>query len=59
MAEYRIRTLVRRIDRYEIARRDLLARGIDPFDDAGRQRRLRALRRWITEDTAALRGLLG
>lgn len=59
LAEFRIRTLVRRIDRYETDRRNLLVRGIDPFDDAARQRRLRALRRWINEDNAALRGLLG
>lgn len=59
LIEFRIRALARRLEKYELHQRDIKA-GIGPYlDDEERQRRLRALRRWIKLDTASLRSLLG
>ena len=57
-AEFRIRGIVRRIDRYEVELREVKT-GTGYFDDDERRARLRALRRWIRNDTAQLRALLG
>ena len=57
VAEFQIRALVRRIERYELEQRELKA---DRWPcDEDRQHRLRALRRWIRADTAKLRAILG
>lgn len=66
MAEFQIRGLVRRIDSAEMEIRELspgghLTRiGTRGYHDATeRAQRLRALRRWLAEDQAKLRALLG
>lgn len=57
LAELQIRTLSRRIDAYRIEQRELKYRGPEYFDDE-REKRLRALRRWIRTDEERLRLLL-
>ena len=58
MAEFRIRGLVRRLDKSEVELRALKVGG-GFLDDDDRRRRMRALRRWIALDTARLRAFLG
>lgn len=58
LVEYEIRRLDRRIAGYELELRGLRYDGPDDFDDTERQKRMRALRRWITEDEARLLALL-
>lgn len=61
LAEFRIRSLVRRIDRTEDELREVLAKcGRGQYLDATeRTARARRLRRWLTEDEARLAALLG
>lgn len=59
LVEYEIRRLDRRIAAYELELRGLRYDGPDDFDDTERQKRMRALRRWVTEDEARLLTLLG
>ena len=58
MAEFAIRGLVRRLDKAEIELRELKAES-GLYDDDERRQRVRALRRWIKQDSAKLRALLG
>ena len=58
IAEYQIRALVRRLDKSEIELRSLKVDG-GFYSDEDRRKRMAALRRWIKEDTAKLRSLLG
>jgi hypothetical protein len=61
IAEFKIRALVRRIESQEIELREISVRDstLDEYDLAQRRTRRRALRRWLEEDRAALRELLG
>lgn len=59
LVEYETRRLDRRIAAYELELRGLRYDGPDDFDDTERQKRMRALRRWIVDDEARLRVLLG
>src|SRR5687768_12211827 len=61
MAEFRIRGLVKRIEKAELEIRELNARyGRFEYADADERRsRLREMRRWLAEDQARLRALLG
>jgi hypothetical protein len=58
LVEYEVRRLDRRIADYELEQRGLKFDGPD-HDDRDRQRRMRALRRWIRADRERLRALLG
>ena len=58
MAEFAIRGLVRRLDKYEVELRETKAENTD-FQDWERSRRMRQLRTWIKTDRAKLRALLG
>jgi hypothetical protein len=57
-AEYKLRSLSRRIDKLEIELRELKA-GDGYYDDDERRLRIRSVRRWIKQDSAELRALLG
>lgn len=57
-AEFQIRTIVRRLDKLEIELRELKA-GNGYYDDDERGNRMRNVRRWIKQDSAKLRALLG
>jgi len=59
VAEFQIRNLARRVERYELEQREVKAGNHAYYDDSERQRRLRALRRWIKTDNAKLRAILG
>jgi hypothetical protein len=61
MAEFQIRGLVRRIDRAEIEVRELTekVRDREDYDRIHWLRRLRVVRRWLADDQAKLRALLG
>ena len=62
IAEYRIRALVRRIDRIELEIRELKAGDLGALsfmDDDERRQALRLKRRWLAEDQSALRAMLG
>lgn len=58
MAEFAIRGLVRRLDKYEIEQREIKAANT-AFNDWERSRRMRQLRTWIKKDRAKLQALLG
>jgi hypothetical protein len=58
LIEYEVRRIDRRLGRYELELRELKA-DTDPLDEDARQRRLRALRRWIRQDEERLQILLG
>lgn len=58
MAEFKIRGLVRRLDKAEVELREIKA-GAWYGEDEERAQRMRALRRWIKQDGAELRSLLG
>lgn len=55
--EFRIRSLVRRIDQYALERRECGAEGVS-YDEADRQQRMRVLKRWLEDDRSVLRRLL-
>lgn len=61
MAEFRIRALVRRIERAELELREISVRDamLDEDVRCARRSRRRVLRRWIRDDSVALRALLG
>lgn len=59
LVEYEIRRIDRRLGAYEVEQRELKADGPDEFDDEDRQKRLRALRKWIRQDEDRLRVLVG
>lgn len=62
MAEFRIRALVRRVDRHETQIRELVADDLGDYphlDNDERKRLLKIVRRWLAEDQATLRALLG
>lgn len=61
LAEHRIRIVVRRLDRLEVALRECLAGWGPPYISHKNERRarVRTLRRWIDEDEATLRRLVG
>lgn len=60
LAEYEIRRLDRRIAVYELEQRGLKYDGPADFDhdEQERQKRMRALRKWIADDEARLRDLV-
>jgi len=57
-AEFQIRAIVRRLDTSERELRELKA-GSGYYDDDERRQRMRAVRRWIKQDSAKLHALLG
>ncbi|MGE0583467.1 MAG: hypothetical protein AB7P31_15195 [Steroidobacteraceae bacterium] len=60
LAEFQIRSLVRRIDRAALELRELQAKArAQVFDSDERRRRVRVLRRWLVEDRAELARLVG
>jgi len=60
LAEWRIRMLARRIAGYELEQRGLKFEGPsdNEWDERERQRRMRALRKWLAADEARLRELI-
>jgi hypothetical protein len=58
-AEYRLRSLAKRIDSTELELRRLLAERPGFGNPDERRRRVRLLRKWIAEDTAKMHALLG
>jgi hypothetical protein len=61
IAEFKLRALVRRIERQEIELRELAVRDGSLGDEerSERRSRRRVLRRWLEADNRALRALLG
>lgn len=59
LAEFRIRALCRRIEKYELEQREVKAGNHSYYEQEDYDRRLRALRTWIKRDNATLRALLG
>jgi hypothetical protein len=62
MAEFQTRALVLRIDRAEVAIRELKAGDSGDYQHLDRDERRKVInlyRRWLTEDLAKLRALLG
>lgn len=58
MAEFTVRSLVKRIDSAEIELRELRT-GSGYFDEDERRSRMRHIRRWLKEDRKRLYALLG
>ena len=58
LAEFQIRALLRRLDKAEIELRELKVGSVYSDDEESRLR-MSALRRWIKQDGAKLRALLG
>lgn len=58
LAEHRLRSLSKRIDTTEISLRELRGGG-GYWPDDSRQQRMRLLKRWLAQDDAELRKLLG
>ena len=58
LVEYEVRRIDRRLGAYELEQRELKAEGTAWRDDSDRQKRLRALRRWIRMDEDRLGELL-
>ena len=57
VAEFQIRGIVRRLEKYELELRELKVH-TNHWDLPWRGRRMRALKRWIETDTAKLREIL-
>jgi len=61
LAEFQVRTLVRRVDKLEVEERELRAKcgRFEYLDEDERKAQLRTVRRWLAEDLTKLRVLLG
>jgi len=59
LIEYELRRLDRRLATYELEQREIKVNAEDWPDENDRQKRLRALRRWIRQDEDRLRELIG
>lgn len=59
LVEFELRRLDRRLEKYALEQREVKANPEDWPDEEERQKRLRALRRWIRQDEERMRELIG